>query len=164
MLALGTGVFQFRGGLRARRPRLHRILGRIYVPAAILTGASGLYMAAYSNGGMVTHIGFGLLGAGTMITTATAFRRILAGQIAAHREWMIRSYALIFGAVTLRILLPLLIIAYQGDFDPAYRWVAWLSWVPNALWAEWYVRRMRGRLDLSGIHTVRGTLRSHHAV
>ena len=51
------------------------------------------------------------------------------------------KYALIFGAVTLRIWLPLLIIAYQGQFVPAYRWVAWLSWVPNALFVEWIIRR-----------------------
>jgi len=54
---------------------------------------------------------------------------------------MLRSYALIFAAVTLRIWLPLLIIAYQGDFLPAYRWVAWVSWVPNALFVEWIIRR-----------------------
>jgi hypothetical protein len=42
--------------------------------------------------------------------------------------------------VTLRIELPLLAMAF-GDFLPGYRAVAWLCWVPNALWAEWYVRR-----------------------
>lgn len=37
------------------------------------------------------------------------------------------------------ILVPLLIIAF-GDFTPAYRVVAWVSWVPNFFWAEWYIR------------------------
>jgi hypothetical protein len=54
---------------------------------------------------------------------------------------MLRRYALIFGAVTLRIWLPLLIAAYGGQFIPAYRWVAWLSWVPNVLFVEWTTRR-----------------------
>jgi hypothetical protein len=93
-------------------------------------------------------VGFGLLGAGVLVTTTMAFIRIRALDIASHREWMIRSYALIFGAVTLRILLPLLVIAHSGDFDAAYRWVAWVSWVPNILWAEWYVRRSRGRVGV----------------
>ena len=53
---------------------------------------------------------------------------------------MLRSYALVFAAVTLRIELPLLTMAF-GDFTPAYQVVAWLCWVPNALWAEWYIRR-----------------------
>ena len=146
MFALGLGAFQFRTGLRARRPAVHRIMGRVYVPAAIATGATGLYMAAYSYGGMVTHIGFGTLGVAVIVTTALAFARIRGGDVAGHREWMIRSYALIFAAVTLRVLLPLLITAYAGDFDPAYRWVAWLCWVPNAFWAEWYIRRSRHAL------------------
>lgn len=143
MFALGLGAFQFRAGLRRRRPRIHRIMGRIYVPAAILTGATGVYMAGYSYGGMITHLGFGFLGVAVIVTTSVAFTRIRALDIASHREWMLRSYALIFAAVMLRVLLPLLIIAYEGDFDPAYRWVAWLCWVPNVLWAEWYIRRSR---------------------
>jgi hypothetical protein len=53
---------------------------------------------------------------------------------------MLRSYALVFAAVTLRIELPLLVMAF-GEFTPAYQAVAWVSWVPNLLWAEWYVRR-----------------------
>ena len=54
---------------------------------------------------------------------------------------MLRSYGLIFAAVTLRIWLPLLIIAHEGQFLPAYRWVAWVSWVPNLLFVEWVIRR-----------------------
>jgi len=53
---------------------------------------------------------------------------------------MVRSYALIFAAVTLRIELPLLTAAFH-DFTPAYLVVAWLSWVPNLLVVEWYLRR-----------------------
>jgi hypothetical protein len=55
---------------------------------------------------------------------------------------MIVSYAMIFGAVTLRIELPLLIGVFQ-DFGPAYRVIAWLSWVPNLAFALLYVRATR---------------------
>jgi len=55
------------------------------------------------------------------------------------------GFALIFAAVTLRLLRPLLVIAHGGAFEPAYRWVSWLCWVPNLLWAEWLVRRARLR-------------------
>ena len=143
--ALAIGPFQFRETLRQRRLQLHRTLGRVYVVAALLTGITGLYMAVYSFGGMITHFGFGLLGAGVIITTTVAYRRIRKLDTVAHREWMIRSFSLIFAAVTLRILLPLLITAYQGAFEPAYLWVSWLCWVPNVIWAEWYIRRTRGR-------------------
>ncbi len=54
--------------------------------------------------------------------------------------WMLRSYALIFAGVMLRLELPLLTLAF-GAFPPAYRAVAWLCWVPNLLIALWFTRR-----------------------
>jgi uncharacterized membrane protein len=146
--ALAAGPFQFREALRLRRLTLHRAVGRVYVVAALLTGGTGLYMATYSFGGPITHLGFGLLAVGVIVTTANAYRRIRARDTVAHREWMIRSFALIFAAVTLRLLLPLLVVSHQGVFEPAFRWVSWLCWVPNIVWAEWYVRRTRVRQPL----------------
>jgi Predicted membrane protein (DUF2306) len=102
-------------------------------------------MAMYSFGGIKTHLGFATLGILTAMTTAIAYARIRAFDVSRHREWMIRSFALIFAAVTLRVELPLLIVAYKGAFAPAYAIVAWLCWIPNLAWAEWYVRYARGR-------------------
>ena len=151
--ALAVGPFQFRETLRVRRLALHRAMGRVYVIAALLTGVTGLYMAVYSFGGPITHLGFGLLAAGVIATTTMAYRRIRVRDTVAHREWMIRSFSLIFAAVTLRVLLPLLIAAHQGAFEPAYLWVSWLCWVPNIVWAEWYIRRTRVRraLPVAGV-------------
>jgi hypothetical protein len=143
-LALVAGPLQFRQDILARRRALHRVLGRVYVVTAVLTGVSGVYMARYSHGGMVTHLGFALLGAVTVGTTGLAYARIRALDVAAHREWTIRSLAAIFAAVTLRIELPILVAVHLGAFTPAYQIVSWLCWVPNLAWAEWYVRRTRG--------------------
>ena len=143
-LALLTGPFQFRRDLRARRRGLHRLLGRLYVVGALATGATGLFMARHSFGGLDTHLGFGVLAVLTMATTWAGLARVRAGDVPAHREWMLRSFALIFAGVALRVEMPLLVAAHGGAFAPAYRWVAWLCWVPNLAWAEWYVRRPRG--------------------
>ena len=43
--------------------------------------------------------------------------------------------------------LPILIVAYGGEFLPAYRWVAWLAWVPNLALAEWMIRRRRASMS-----------------
>ena len=56
-----------------------------------------------------------------------------------HREWMVRSYALILAAVTLRIYAPFL-EGSLGEQD-GYALVAWVSWVPNLVAAEWLIRR-----------------------
>jgi uncharacterized membrane protein len=147
-LALLVGPLQFRRDLLARRRRLHRLLGRVYVGAALGTGATGLLMAPDSAGGPAAHLGFGLLAVLMLATTGVALERIRAGDVAAHRAWMLRGFALMFAGVTLRLELPLLVAAHGGAFEPAYRWVAWLCWVPNLVWAERHVRRSRGAAPL----------------
>lgn len=142
-LALGIGALQFNRWLLIRHRPLHRALGTVYVISAMLVGLAGLYMSIYSFGGPVSHLGFGSLAVLLLWTTTRAYLAARDRAIAAHRRWMLASYALVFGAVTLRIELPLLIMAF-GDFTPAYRVVAWLSWVPNLLWAVWYARRTAG--------------------
>lgn len=139
-LALGLGALQFNRWILLRRRALHRALGTIYVVSSALVGLAGLYMSFYSFGGVVTHLGFATLAVLLLATTARAYAAARARAIAIHRQWMLRSYALVFAAVTLRIELPLLIMAF-GEFTPAYQVVSWLSWVPNILWAEWYIRR-----------------------
>jgi hypothetical protein len=73
-------------------------------------------------------------------TTFTALRKIMAKDIQAHKAWMLRSYALTFAAVTLRIWLAPLVLLF-GDFEAGYRVVAWLYWVPNLLVIEAVIRR-----------------------
>jgi uncharacterized membrane protein len=141
-VALMFGPFQFRRNLLLRNRPLHRRLGLLYVICSALTGVGGMYMAVYSSGGLVTHLGFGLLGFATFMTASKAYFHIRAREVAAHREWMIRNYALIFAAVTLRIWLPVLAITMR-EFETPYAIVSWLAWVPNLLWAEWYVRRSK---------------------
>lgn len=139
-IGLLIGPLQLHPMLRQRRVRLHRALGRVYAVAAIATGFAGMYMAIHSYGGWITHVGFGLLGVGTVLTTTVAIAYIRRREVDAHRRWMIRSFALMYAAVTLRLELPIL-IGLAGAFEPAYLTVSWLCWVPNLLVAEWYVRR-----------------------
>ena len=138
-LALALGPFQFLNGLRARHPRAHRWSGRIYLAAIAAGSVGGIYMAPLSFGGPIAHVGFGLLAVSWLGTTTLALRAILSRDIAAHRRWMIRSYALTFAAVTLRLWLPGLAAIFP--FDAAYQTVAWLAWVPNLVIVEWAIRR-----------------------
>lgn len=140
-IALIAGAAQFSRMVLQRR-RLHRMIGMVYVTASLVVGVAGTYMAWYSFGGWPTHLGFGLLGFSLLSTTAIAFRRIRRRDIAAHRRWMIRSYSLIFAAVTLRLQLPVLTVLL-GGFAPAYLIVAWSSWLPNLAFAELRIRTTR---------------------
>ena len=140
-MALALGAFQLNASLRSRRLQLHRVIGRVYVASVIVGGVSGLRMAIASQGGVVAHLGFGLLAVAWVATTTRGFLRIRAGDDVDHRAWMIRSYSLTFAAVTLRIYVPLS-LAVGVPFPIAYPAIAWLCWVPNLVVAEWiFVRR-----------------------
>lgn len=134
-VALITGALNFRHSLRRSRPALHRKIGEWYVLACLVGATAGAWLAVHAYGGLSNRLGFGGLALATLITTTMAYRAARARRFASHRGWMIRSYAMILAAVTLRIQLPLFAIALQG-FDPAYAIVAWSCWVPNLVVAE----------------------------
>lgn len=71
--------------------------------------------------------------------TAVAYRMILVRDYEAHRRWMLRSFALIFGAVTLRMYLPIS-FALGLEFESSYPVIAWVNWVPNIVLMEWWLR------------------------
>lgn len=121
---------------RAKYLPLHRWLGRIYVTGALIGGLSGLYLAIYAFGGFASTLGFGLLAVLTLTTTWIAYLRIRAKNEFSHKEWMTRSYALIFAAVTLRLLLGTYIGAFRIEETEAYQAIAWSCWVPNLIVAE----------------------------
>ncbi len=138
--ALLLGPFQFRPTLRRRWPRLHRWTGRAYVAGCLVGGASGLVLAAGTSAGPVAQSGFSAVGVLWMYVTARGWGTARAGRFPEHRRWMIRSFALTFAAVTLRIYLPTA-MTLGFSLTSTYQVIAWLSWVPNAALAEIYLRR-----------------------
>src|SRR6187402_3611497 len=133
VVALALGPFQFRQGLRARRPKLHRVMGRLYLGVGVLVGGlSGLYLAAGAFGGPAARLGFASLALAWLYTGWKAYSAIRGGDIASHRAWMVRNFALTTAAVTHRIYLPASMLA-GVPFEVAYPAIAWLCWVPNLL-------------------------------
>lgn len=139
-MALLTGFSQFFPGLRKKRLHLHRKLGKIYIISVLLSGVSGLGIAFYATGGLMAITGFALLAILWLYFTNMAYQTVKKGNISGHQQWMIRSYALCLGAVTLRIYLPLS-MALEIDFMVAYPIIAWLAWVPNLIIAELFIVR-----------------------
>ena len=140
--ALLLGPVQFLPALRRRWLSVHRWTGRTYVVGCLAGGASALVLAAGTSSGMIAGAGFGALGVVWMYVTSQGWRAARARRWPEHRRWMVRSFAMTFAAVTLRIYMPL---AGKLGFDlmRAYPAIAWLCWVPNAVLAESYLRRGR---------------------
>jgi len=143
MLAILIGPFQFLPKSITRRYlNLHRWMGRIYLMAVFVGSIAGLYMATFAYGGFSTRVGFALLAISWFVSGFMAYKRIRAREIQPHRQWMIRNYALTFAGVTLRLWVIMMSVA-GIEFLDAYRTVAWLCWVPNLIFAEWIVNRIR---------------------
>ena len=137
--ALLVGGFQFLPAVRRRR-RLHRWIGRVYAGGCIFAGCAGFVLAFGTTAGPVAALGFGLLAPIWVYCTAQGWLTARARRFDEHRRWMIRSFALTFAAVTLRLYLPLGVMAGLS-FHQIYVATAWISWIPNLLLAELYLRR-----------------------
>lgn len=153
--ALLLGPFQFLDGFRKRKPSLHRWMGRLYLVSILIGGLSAFIIAPGMISGLVGEVGLMSLAVLWLWTGWNAYSSIRRGDVKSHREWMIRSFALTFAAATLRLWLgtliatqlPFLQTKYQGDFDAlfveVYRVVMWLCWVPNIIFAEWFIQRRK---------------------
>lgn len=149
-IALLVGWSQFSVSFREIRLKLHRYLGKLYVLSIIISGITGLYVAYYASGGLMSQLGFGSLALFWLFTTSWAYLTIRRKEIAQHRIWMMRSYAFTFAAVTLRFWIPFLVGVCSMDFIEAYRITSWLCWIPNLLVAELFILkgRVKGFLKL----------------
>lgn len=146
MWALLAGFTQFSSRIQDFYPRVHRALGYVYVTNVLLiTGPAALVMSIYANGGPTSKIAFGLLAIGWITFTALALRKAALGDFAAHRDFMIRSYALTLSALTLRAWKWSITNTVELPPMDVYRMVAWLGWVPNIIVAEVLIRKERFR-------------------
>lgn len=138
-LVIVLAPLQLSERLRRRFVRLHRWLGRLYAVGVLASGTAGLALARISQGGLPAHLGFGLLAVLWIATTAIGVHRVRVGDIRAHERWMVRSFALTFAAVTLRIYIPLgVVLALPAELS--YQVIAWLCWVPNLVVTEVLIR------------------------
>ena len=138
-IALAIGMFQMMPSSRRKRRTLHRWLGRAYGLAILVGGIGGLTISVTAIGGPVAQMGFTMLAVLWLGTTAWAIWLAMKGQYAEHRVWMLRSFALTFAAVTLRLQLIGFQIAGYSYADASV-WLGFTCWVPNLLVAEWLVR------------------------
>lgn len=143
ILALVTGFTQFSGAIIRHRPWLHRICGYAYVAnVMVITGPAALVMSFYANGGWPARLSFVLQSVAWLGTTGLALYYALKKKFRLHGAWMLRSYALTLAAITLRSYAALLSWV-AVDMRPAdkYILIAWASWVPNLLVAQWLLRK-----------------------
>ena len=137
--ALMIGIIQMLPAIRALA-FIHGWIGRIYVLCCLVGAMGGVWLAPSSSSGVWGQSGFGLLGIFWFSMTLRGYLSAREGDYEDHRSWMIRSYALTFAAVTLRIQLG--IVGANGwDMSLFYPIIAWSCWLPNLILAEWWLAK-----------------------
>lgn len=129
-----VGAFQFVPRLRRRHLDWHRQAGRVLSVAGLLVAASAMWMTLFyqrqPGTGFLLYLlrlVFASAMAACLILGVTTVRR---GDVAAHRAWMIRAYAIGLAAGT-QVLTGIV----PGDLAKG------AGWVVNLAVAEWAVRR-----------------------
>jgi len=132
-VALLLGPFQFIPRLRENHRVVHRWTGRVYVAACVIAGFAGLVTAFHASGGPVAEWGFGILAVLWIATTVSGWWAATQRQFDLHRLLMRFSYAMTFGAVTLRLQIPIgFMLGYQS-YSAMSVWLAYTAWIPNVL-------------------------------
>ncbi|RKR03771.1 DUF2306 domain-containing protein [Maricaulis maris] len=139
MTALLAGPIQLLVCMQARLRALHRLVGVTFAGAAVLCAVCGLILAGHAFGGGPNNAAFSALAVLLLVTTVMGVGKILIRDPAGHRIWMLRAYALIFSAVTLRAETAVLVAGFQLDFPTAYGIAAWTCWVGNLVVTEWLI-------------------------
>ena len=151
------GVFQFSARLRRRRPSWHRRSGRVLVGTGLAVAGSGLWMTLFytgAPGGQLLWAVRLLVGSAMAAFIVLGFTAIRRRDIAAHRAWMIRAYALAVGAGTQAFTQGVGEALFgTGELSTALSMSA--GWVINVAVAEWVIRRPRARrVDRARTRTV----------
>ncbi len=145
---LALAPFQFLSRIRSRWLGYHRLAGRFLASIGLILGAAALFLAlVIPFSGRSEQVINGFFGMFFLISLAKGFLNIRAGQIALHREWMIRAFAIGLGIATMRLLfIPALI--YVGN--PTHSQIQTLSiasftvaFCLHSGFAEYWIRRSR---------------------
>jgi uncharacterized membrane protein len=137
------GAFQFSGRLRRRHLDWHRRSGRVLVGAGLVVAGSGLWMTLFypgAPGGDLLWAVRLVVGSAIAASIVLGFTAVRRRDIAAHRAWMIRAYALAVAAGT-QVFTQSVGEGVFGTSDLSTGISVSSGWAINAAVAEWAIRR-----------------------
>jgi Predicted membrane protein (DUF2306) len=141
VLCMSTALIQFSRVVVKRARAIHRWSGRIYVFVVLFLGApTGLYMSFFAKGTFWERSLFLFMAVFWFFTTCNGLATILKKNVLAHKNWMIRSYAMAMTAVTFRVYHILFFLA-GWDHLHNYEISLWISVLGNMLFAELIIFR-----------------------
>jgi uncharacterized membrane protein len=137
---------QLSARVRRRFPGVHRWLGRTLLVAGIAVGLSGYAMVASPVGGWLEVSAIVVYATAFLAALLIAWTHIRRGNVARHREWMLRAMAIMLGIAATRPVVGAFFAtsARTGLSPPQFFGAAfWIGFTSTALAGEWYVRSTR---------------------
>lgn len=114
----------------------HKAIGKIYVwTTLIFVCPTGMYLALYAKGGLITQVGFMLQGILLAVFTYLGYKAIMRDNKTLHFHYMIRSYAVAAVVLTFRIL-HIMFFLWSVPYQDNYAISQWLGLSGNLLFAE----------------------------
>ncbi|KGN36343.1 DUF2306 domain-containing protein [Knoellia subterranea] len=139
-----VGSLQFVGALRRRHPEWHRRSGRMLVVAGLGVAGSALWLTLFfppqPDSGVLLFVLRVRFGSAMIAGLGLGVRAIRRGDVATHRAWMTRSYAIALAAGT-QAFTEGIGGAVFGDGALALDVSRGAAWVINLAVAEWIIRR-----------------------
>ena len=129
-IALLTGPLQLWDRFRAKRWKLHRVLGWVYCGAIAVSSTCAIYLSATTAYQVNWAYAFSLqVWVGVWILSShIALMAAVRKKFVLHKEWMIRSYIATLAFVVSASLLQLPVVRRLGDFadiSPSFFWLGW---------------------------------------
>jgi len=138
---------QLSPAFRHRLPNLHRRAGWVLVACGLIIATSGLIMVALHpfSGTPLLRATRLAVGSGVIASLTLSIRAIRARDVASHRAWMIRTYALILGAGTQALVSLIYIAAFGTPSADTQGLILTLCWPLNLLIAQAFIGYPRPR-------------------
>jgi len=166
LLFMILGPLQFSASIRARHLRWHRWSGRLFLLCSLIIGVSALVMSftMHSIGGVNQAAATILFGTFFLVALGRAFWHIRRREIALHREWMIRAYAVGLAVATIRPII--------GIFFATSRWSGltpsqffgtafWIGFVLQLIAAECWIQATQPEGPFHGSQAAPASLRAN---
>jgi uncharacterized membrane protein len=145
------GPLQFLPAIRTRHPRFHRRSGRIFLLCGLVIGVTALIMPFVMTpiGGVNEAAGVLLFAVYFLTALGKAFRHILHGRVALHREWMIRAFAIGLAVATIRPIIALFFAFSRLSPHVFFGTAFWIGFSLHAIVAEVWINSTRKSLALA---------------
>ena len=145
ILFMILGPLQFSAGIPARHLRWHRWSGRVFVVCGLVIGVSALVMSfgMPAIGGVNQAAATTLFGAYFLVALCRAFWLIRRREMALHREWMIRAFAIGLAVATIRPIVGAFFAtsAITGLTPREFFGIAfWIGFLVHLMAAEAWIR------------------------